>query len=647
MRAKRAAKGDENTDPYRIIVASPPYQAIATSASWESILEDWTWMEHHLFPLGTEHGVEAVVVAVKAIMDADDVTAEEALPKMQASALAALQTSEDDPPSLLISRLVDEATTAMWNSQFADANEALHGHENDGPRERFTLAQVYMLQALRSGEPELTRASIQLMADAAKAGEAFAKDAGAVQEQAARLAAEAGEEGRVVEPESPEMYALVAAVGFDARIVGATARLNQALLLSRSGSRTGAAFQLRKGWKAFSSALDEIEAYNQVHAVPLDPGLLASVKYGLGLFYFLLSLIRPGMGKTMLGALGMHGDTSRGMEYLSEVAAGEYLASPHAAIIILSSIVYVPQGVMPHPERLIMAQQLIDKNAFRFPGGTVFSMLNAALQRLKGDADAAVAAISAAIETIVASGSPIPANYTMELAESLLFAGDHAAAAEALAPFVASVVPFENRGFATLMLAAAQVGAGNVEAGAVTLALVPGSVDKKSAYDAAALALSSWYLEMPGNLSLLPYEFQYVKQHFYSINPTRALELANGPMSSATLDPSLVQGDPIASYKASLLRGVLYTTGGEFDAASNAFDAATALESQIREGGVETRLFSYMAFERTRLAYLRGDDAALAACVDALSSTKIYKGDESLVRRCETTLAELSAASSA
>ena len=70
MRAKRAAKGESDTNPYRIIVASPPYQAIATAADWHAILDDWAWMESPLFPLAGLHGVDGVALSVPSVVSA-------------------------------------------------------------------------------------------------------------------------------------------------------------------------------------------------------------------------------------------------------------------------------------------------------------------------------------------------------------------------------------------------------------------------------------------------------------------------------------------------------------------------------------------------------------------------------------------------
>lgn len=196
----------------------------------------------------------------------------------------------------------------------------------------------------------------------------------------------------------------------DSRIILADAQIFLAAMLIIEEARVKGILSVRKAWKLYKQALASVPLQQQTKSPSLESNsqsnpieyyecVLSSLKFGAGLFYFLLSFIPPGIAQKAAAMAGFSGGNKElGLQFLNDSRVAEYSLRSHMASIILAFNLLLIT-VAPDEESTFQifqkAEQFINPGLEEFPTGCVFQATSAlallegnriqdAFQRVKG-----------------------------------------------------------------------------------------------------------------------------------------------------------------------------------------------------------------------------------------------------------------------
>jgi hypothetical protein len=94
--------------------------------------------------------------------------------------------------------------------------------------------------------------------------------------------------------------------------------------------RIKGALNLRRGWKIYESLIKDLDTKE----VELDPLIVANIKFGAGLFFWVISLVPAGIAQRAVSFIGFKANKDLGMKYLRECYASKSLRAYYAGILV-------------------------------------------------------------------------------------------------------------------------------------------------------------------------------------------------------------------------------------------------------------------------------------------------------------------------
>eukprot|EP00727_Mastigamoeba_balamuthi_P010735 m51a1_g6284 hypothetical protein (305) ;mRNA; r:235034-240904 len=162
-----------------------------------------------------------------------------------------------------------------------------------------------------------------------------------------------------------------AAANLDARVVLGDALMMGAVLRVLRGARLKGVLQLRKAWKVYEGAQDKFKG-----AAPdsLPSELSHSLKFGVGLFYFIMSII-PSKFLRLAQLAGFRADRAEGLRLLRDVAGKSEIRGPMAMAVLLFNDLIVPRGLADVSQYVREADAVVRQALARYPRGTVWQVM--------------------------------------------------------------------------------------------------------------------------------------------------------------------------------------------------------------------------------------------------------------------------------
>ena len=542
---------------------------------------------------------------------------------------------------------VAESVDLMWGNDFDGAEGVVAEGINAAPRFRFAHATSQLLRAFVSGDVDALIGAAAGMNDVASFAHQFAggKKAGTGKDKEAdgRLRDLAKAMGKdQSEEEEGEEHVMVQNALWDTLLVSAEAMLLEAMLLLNTGSKMSGGLALRKSWKKFKA----IQAMVAASDVPVAEFVLNGINFGVGLFYFVVSLVPPGVISKVVKLLGFSGDRVLGLALMRSVFDSNMGRAGFAAMILCFSLLSLPRGFVDHsdPDVYGPVHEVLDAIQARYPKGALFFLFRGQLLRKEGDATAAADAVATAIAYTREAGVDAPCTHLYELANSHYHALNWVAAVDAYEDVIVAPAKFGMRGMAALARAAAMVAAPDdafsPDQISAALARVPevATAGSKSNYDNAAVLMAAKYGSCPPEfLPLLPIELLFYKHDIAHLSQDQALSVldmlfaASSPIGLDLTVEGLTAGSPSPPGKTDplypffgtflLVAGALHRVAGHTEAAIAVFDALIAIPSKAL-CNEEKGTVAYALSERSELFYHDNEYDSAATCVKSARKLK-------------------------
>jgi hypothetical protein len=125
-----------------------------------------------------------------------------------------------------------------------------------------------------------------------------------------------------------------------------------------------AVWNINKSFKIYDSVYQSYmkDEKNQFH-----PDIVLNVKFGIGVFYYIISLIPYPSIQSILSVFGYKGDAEQGIKFMEEVYEGEGLKIGYSLILLLVSYLFLPNGIKTDPERMLKAEKIVNSAKERYP----------------------------------------------------------------------------------------------------------------------------------------------------------------------------------------------------------------------------------------------------------------------------------------
>jgi hypothetical protein len=151
---------------------------------------------------------------------------------------------------------------------------------------------------------------------------------------------------------------------------------------------------LRRSWKLYEALQAEVDSA-RIDDVTVDPAVYHAVLFGVGFFYFLVSIVRtapasalharcaawathpivwvcadgqvPGTFLTVLEALGFKADRDKGMLMLHTVHTHGGVRAPIAALILLANYLFIPRALTNVKALLGHAGPICRESMLKYP----------------------------------------------------------------------------------------------------------------------------------------------------------------------------------------------------------------------------------------------------------------------------------------
>jgi len=274
-----------------------------------------------------------------------------------------------------------EGLDLMWSNKFDQAEKVFAKHKEINPRFALHYAEVMVFRSIISELASDREVAIDRLNTSIRVSEELVKalDQGMVPKS------RAGE----INKRNFRNYQL------DAKIVLADAHTLLAALQILEEQRVKGVLNLRKGWKMYKQILGEIgnSAY--------DPDVICSLKFGAGLFHFIISLIPPGLPQKAAAIAGFSGgDKDLGITYLRETFYSGSIRSHLAGVVLALNHLFLTDDLDPKNMKdcIAEAQVIIKNGVTNYPQGSIFQAV-ASLTALETNAvEDAITYATAAIQ---------------------------------------------------------------------------------------------------------------------------------------------------------------------------------------------------------------------------------------------------------
>jgi len=121
------------------------------------------------------------------------------------------------------------------------------------------------------------------------------------------------------------------------------------------------------------------------------------LKFGVGLFYYIISLV-PGVMLKVLTLIGFVADQDKGIQYMTEIYQTDNLKAPYASIILLASYLFLPSALSDMHKNLENCKPCVEWCHKKYENGAIFSYFSAQFYRKLGDGKKAIEHLKHAID---------------------------------------------------------------------------------------------------------------------------------------------------------------------------------------------------------------------------------------------------------
>eukprot|EP00026_Physarum_polycephalum_P005662 Phypoly_transcript_05697.p1 GENE.Phypoly_transcript_05697~~Phypoly_transcript_05697.p1 ORF type:complete len:578 (+),score=105.71 Phypoly_transcript_05697:142-1875(+) len=279
----------------------------------------------------------------------------------------------------------------LWGNNFNEAEEVFQKKASSSPRHALHYGEVAFFRGILS---ELT-SDRQVAIGRFEAAIALAED------HAKALGNNMIPKGVEITPiEIPNYY-------LDAQIAAADGYTLLACLQVMEEARLKGFLNMRRAWKLYKEIISKAEKSGA------DPIVQSSVKFGAGLFYFLISMIPPGMAQRAASLAGFSGgDKELGLQYLRECHNAKSLRSILSGLVVALNHVFltIPFEEDGAPALIAEVHAITHEGLQKYPNGSLFHTFAAVANLEKNHTEHAIKHLTTAIDnskTIVNANPPV------------------------------------------------------------------------------------------------------------------------------------------------------------------------------------------------------------------------------------------------
>eukprot|EP01080_Neovahlkampfia_damariscottae_P003219 gene3219-5534_t len=193
-----------------------------------------------------------------------------------------------------------------------------------------------------------------------------------------------------------------------------------------------AAWNINKAFKIYDRNFKiHSEEEKKENGNSLHPEILLNLKFGMGIFYYMISLIPYPSIQSILSVFGYVGDAESGIEYMEDVRKNNGLHEGWAMSFLMVSYLYIPSGIKKNPQRLKQAEIIAKVSKKKYPKGALSTFFSGLCMKHIGEPDGAIPTYLDLISQYENNGAT-PNFITWELANAYYMKADWKHATELL-----------------------------------------------------------------------------------------------------------------------------------------------------------------------------------------------------------------------
>lgn len=286
---------------------------------------------------------------------------------------------------------VEKGVDMIWANQFNEAESLFLVHASSNPRHALHYSEVAFFRGILS----------ELATDRQTAISRFEKAIALAEEHSKYY--DSGSIPKGVEIDAAEIpnYAL------DAHIVAADGYTLLATLQLMEDSRLKGLLNMRRAWRYYRDLIAKTEKSGA------DLIVKNSLKFGAGLFYFLISMIPPGMAQRAAALAGFRGgDKDLGLQYLRECHNAKSIRSILAGLILALNHLFltIPFQEDGGADLLAEVNSITAEGLQKYPEGSLFRTFAAVAELERSRTTEAIEHLNFAIShslSIVSNTPPV------------------------------------------------------------------------------------------------------------------------------------------------------------------------------------------------------------------------------------------------
>jgi len=377
------------------------------------------------------------------------------------------------------------AVDLTWNNKFDDAEKELAATCTTIPRHADHFTEIQLIKCILTG----TAAECQKLEDRVKAQRTLSEN------HMKLYAKKQIPPGFDINVDGRDRQVVIFNLDIDSRISNGEAMMMNAVMHFVGGSKVKAILQLRKSWKTFQGLEKDFTALEPA----MHPEIRNSLHFGLGFFYFVVSII-PGSFLRIAQVAGFKADGPRGLELCREVREQSELRMPFATILLLFHLLIVPRGLSDIRPLVAQADVVLGETLKRYPEGVAWHIMASQSYRKQAKLEEGRDHARTALEGARAIGAE-PATLAYEYAACHFMMIKWDEAIKALEP-LAHINTFRLRGTAGLQAASAYLMNGQADKARQLWKDLPTLIGKThSATDASVMRWAARYLQNGGHFA--------------------------------------------------------------------------------------------------------------------------------------------------
>lgn len=392
---------------------------------------------------------------------------------------------------------VIQGMNLLWNNHFEESEKLFSSKRAQNPRYALHHAESVFLKSFITADVNDTAAAMDRLKETKEMAEIHVK---------------AYEKGHYPGDETKKIVDQVVLVNLllDAKIVLGDALYMTAILQMTRDAKIKGAFNLRRSWKVFESALKD----SRSKTVEIHPELSKCIQFGAGFFLFAISII-PSKFLKFVELAGFKADREGGMHFIRENHKSGGIRAPFATMALLFNNLILPRGLANAQTYLTEADELVKSSLEKYPNGSFFHVMGSHSARKQCNVDLGIKFL----ETALSNCKNLPKEpliYKFELANCYCMKLEWQKAAEQFAPLI-KAEKFQVRYLAALQLAACNIMTGQREKAFDLLNATQNFGGKKTSLDSIIQRQAKRYLANGAHFSA--FELLYLRRDLAKMIP--------------------------------------------------------------------------------------------------------------------------------